>query len=113
MLQTGENAISAHLFTVANHRTRPLRIAVMTWRDLDHPEAGGAEVFAERTAAVMAQEGHKVTLFSADFDGAEKHVERDGFSIVRAGGRFGVYLHGMWHLWRNRKNYDVVLDVQN
>lgn len=85
----------------------------MTWRDLDHPEAGGAEVFAERTAAIMAQEGHKVTLFSADFDGAEKHVERDGFSIVRAGGRFGVYLHGMWHLWRNRKNYDVVLDVQN
>lgn len=110
---TGENAISVNAVTVANHRTRPLRIAVMTWRDLDHPEAGGAEVFAERTAAVMAASGHQVTLFSADFYGAERFVQRDGFSIVRSGGRFGVYLHGMWHLFRNRRNYDVVLDVQN
>lgn len=85
----------------------------MTWRDLDHPEAGGAEVFAERTASVMAECGHQVTLFSADFAGAERFVQRDGFSIIRSGGRFGVYLHGMWHLLRNRRSYDVVLDVQN
>ncbi len=110
---TGENAISAQHFSVANHRTRPLKIAIMTWRDLDHPEAGGAEVFAERTAEVMAKTGHNVTIVSADFDGAESQLNRNGFSIVRSGGRFSVYLHGMWHLLKNRKKYDVVLDVQN
>ncbi len=85
----------------------------MTWRDLDHPEAGGAEVFAERTAEAMATAGHKVTLYSASFPGASPYTERHGFSIVRGGGRFTVYLRGLWHLIRNRKNYDIVLDVQN
>lgn len=85
----------------------------MSWRDLDHPEAGGAEVFAERTAATMAARGHAVTIFSAGFADAEPELNRNGFRIVRGGGRFGVYLRGMWHLFRNRRRYDIVLDVQN
>lgn len=85
----------------------------MTWRDLDHPEAGGAEVFAERTAAVMAQRGHEVVLISSAFEGGAAQEHREGFTIRRQGGRFTVYVQGLWHLWRNRRFYDVVLDVQN
>ncbi|HPU13158.1 MAG TPA: glycosyltransferase family 4 protein [Aeromicrobium sp.] len=90
-----------------------LRIAILSWRDLDHPEAGGAEVFAERTAATMVERGHEVTLFTSAFPGGKSKESRAGFSIVRAGGRFGVYPRGLIHLWRNRRRYDVVLDVQN
>lgn len=90
-----------------------LRIAVLTWRDLDHPEAGGAEVFAERTAAVMAQRGHDVTIFSSLFPGGAKETERSGFRIVRRGGRYTVYPRGMFFTWWNRRRFDVVVDVQN
>ena len=90
-----------------------LRIAVLTWRDLDHPEAGGAEVFAERTAAVMAERGHQVTLFSSAFAGGAPEVHRHGFRIVRRGGRYSVYPHAMWFMWRHRREFDVVIDVQN
>jgi len=90
-----------------------LRIAILSWRDLEHPEAGGAEVFAERTAATMAERGHDVVLFASSFPGGSAHARRHGFSIARAGGRFTVYPRGLWHVWRRRRDYDIVLDVQN
>jgi len=90
-----------------------LRIAILSWRDLEHPEAGGAEVFAERTAATMVERGHDVVLFSSAFDGGPLRTTRHGFRVRRAGGRFTVYPRGLWHVWRHRRDYDVVLDVQN
>ncbi|SKB03089.1 glycosyltransferase family 4 protein [Aeromicrobium choanae] len=90
-----------------------MRIAILSWRDLEHPEAGGAEVFAERTAATMAERGHDVVLFASSFPGGSPRTERHGFRIVRAGGRFTVYPRGLWHVWRLRRDYDIVIDVQN
>ncbi|GAA3548181.1 glycosyltransferase [Aeromicrobium flavum] len=90
-----------------------MRIAILSWRDLEHPEAGGAEVFAERTAATMAERGHDVVLFASSFPGGSAHAERHGFTLARAGGRFTVYPRGLWHVWRRRRRYDVVIDVQN
>jgi glycosyltransferase involved in cell wall biosynthesis len=70
-------------------------------------------VFAERTAATMAERGHDVVLFASSFPGGSAHAERHGFSLARAGGRFTVYPRGLWHVWRRRRQYDIVIDVQN
>ena len=32
-----------------------LRILILTWRDGDHPEAGGAEVYVERTSQILVR----------------------------------------------------------
>ena len=40
---------------------RPLRIAVLAWRDLDHPEAGGSEVYVHEVTTRWARDGHDVT----------------------------------------------------
>jgi glycosyltransferase involved in cell wall biosynthesis len=90
-----------------------MRVLYLTWRDCDHPEAGGAEVFAERTAEELALLGHDVRMFSSSFAGATPVVERHGFSIMRRGGRYTVYLRAMAHLLRHRSRYDAVIDVQN
>jgi glycosyltransferase involved in cell wall biosynthesis len=90
-----------------------MRVLYLTWRDCDHPEAGGAEVFAERTAEELALLGHDVRMFSSSFAGAAPVVERHGFSIMRRGGRYTVYLRAMAHLLRHRSRYDAVIDVQN
>ena len=93
--------------------TNSMRVLYLTWRDCDHPEAGGAEVFAERTAEELALLGHDVRMFSSSFRGAEPAVERHGFSIMRRGRRYSVYLRAIAHLLRHPRRYDAVIDVQN
>jgi glycosyltransferase involved in cell wall biosynthesis len=92
---------------------RPLRVLMLTWRDGDHPEAGGAEVYVERTSQLLSARGHSVTLFSAAFPGAARSVNRGDVRIVRRGGRLTCYLRGLQFLRTVRHDVDVVVDVHN
>ncbi|MDQ1434633.1 MAG: hypothetical protein QOF59_1449, partial [Actinomycetota bacterium] len=38
------------------------RIAILAWRDIDDPEAGGSELHASRVAARWGQAGIEVTM---------------------------------------------------
>lgn len=91
----------------------PLRVLYLSWRDRDNPEAGGAEVFTERTSQVMTELGAEVTIFTSRFKGSAAQDRHGDVRIVRRGGRFGCYLAGLAHLARHRQDYDIVLDVQN
>ena len=99
--------------THADTSVRPMRVLYLSWRDRDHPEAGGAEKFLERTAGVLARAGHDVTIHSADFPGAAREEWHEQVRVVRAGGRFGCYVRGLGHLLRRGRDYDVVIDSQN
>lgn len=90
-----------------------LRVLYLSWRDRENPEAGGAETFTERTSEVMTQEGHEVTIFTASFPGASPRTRHGDVDVVRRGSKFSVYFHGLWHVLRHGRDYDVVLDVQN
>ena len=92
---------------------RPLRVLMLTWRDGDHPEAGGAEVYVERTSQLLTARGHSVTMFSAAFPGAARSVDRGDVRIIRRGGRLTCYLRGLQFLRRVRRDVDVVVDVHN
>lgn len=93
--------------------TPPMRVLYLSWRDRENPEAGGAETFTERTSEVLTQQGHEVTIFTASFPGASPRTRHGDVEVVRRGSKFSVYLHGLWHVLRHSKEYDVVLDVQN
>lgn len=93
--------------------TPPMRVLYLSWRDRENPEAGGAETFTERTSEVLTQQGHEVTIFTASFPGASPRTHHGEVEVVRRGSKFSVYLHGLWHVLRHSKEYDVVLDVQN
>ncbi|WP_245633081.1 glycosyltransferase family 4 protein [Luteipulveratus mongoliensis] len=92
---------------------RPLRVLYLSWRDRDNPEAGGSETFVERTAEVLTQLGHDVTLFTSRFPGAQRDDRHDDVTVLRRGNRFTCYLHGLAHVARRRGDYDIVIDVQN
>jgi glycosyltransferase involved in cell wall biosynthesis len=92
---------------------RPLRVLVLSWRDGDHPEAGGAEVYVERTCQLLTARGHTVTMFSAAFPGGSRRVDRGAVRIVRRGGRLTCYLRGLQFLRKVRDEVDVVVDVHN
>lgn len=100
------------------HRVLPAwpqgrRIAIVNWRDPDHPQAGGAEVYCTEVAQWLARAGAEVTLVTARAPGQDRESERDGVRIRRMGGRFSVYPRV--HLWlrRRRRQIDAVLDCQN
>jgi glycosyltransferase involved in cell wall biosynthesis len=93
-----------------------VRIAILNWRDLTHPDGGGAERYAVNVATGLVQRGHEVTLMCADHGQAPRDETVDGVRLRRRGGRIGVYpqaLRGVRSLERVESPFDVVVDVQN
>jgi glycosyltransferase involved in cell wall biosynthesis len=91
-----------------------LRVLVLSWRDSGHPEGGGSEQYGESMAAGLAARGHQVTILTARYPGSAAEEQRDGYRILRAGGRFTVYVRTLLRLvLRRAGRFDVVVDVQN
>ncbi len=83
-------------------------------RDTSHPEAGGSEVFLERTAAELLDLGWDVTVACARYPGSAPQEDRDGVRIVRMGEGLGLYWRAAAALLRGGFGpVDVVVDVQN
>ena len=75
---------------------RPLRILMLSWRDLPNPRSGGAEIVTHELAKRWVAWGHSVTLFTAAFPGALPDETIDGVHIIRRGRPWTVH----WHAWR-------------
>lgn len=91
-----------------------MKILWMTWKDLRHPLAGGAESINEQIATRLAQDGHEVILLVASFPSGAAEEEINGYKVIRGGNRFTVY----WHAYRYYKNNlvgwaDLVIDEMN
>jgi glycosyltransferase involved in cell wall biosynthesis len=97
-------------------QTRPLRIAVLNWRDTTHPEGGGSERYIERIAADLVADGCQVEVLCSRHAGVPGRLRRDGVLFRHAGGRWTVYLWALATLLRKRlsgRGPDVVVDVHN
>jgi glycosyltransferase involved in cell wall biosynthesis len=88
-------------------------LVITNWRDLDHPDAGGAELVCEKLAARYAEQGHRVVYLTSAVAGRPRSEERDGFRIIRAGNRFTVYLWTLIWLASHRRQVGAVIDSQN
>lgn len=91
-----------------------LRILAYNWRDIAHPNAGGAEVYLHAVAREWVALGHTVTIFSAAVEGASGDDMVDGVRVVRRGGRLSVYREAKRY-WRRvgQEQYDTVIDCVN
>ncbi|GAA1148808.1 glycosyltransferase family 4 protein [Ornithinicoccus hortensis] len=93
-----------------------MRIALCNWRDLAHPDGGGAEVYAQQVAAGLVAAGHHVTFLCAAHDRAPAEQTVDGVRYLRAGSRTTVYREARRAIRRLEAAegaFDVVVDVQN
>ncbi len=68
------------------------RVRIVMWRDLDDPEAGGSELHAHRIASRWAAAGIDVELRTSSIPGTTSLLHRDGYRVVRRGGRYGVFV---------------------
>lgn len=67
------------------------RVRMVAWRDLDDPESGGSELHAHRVAQLWARAGIDVTMETSRASGHPASCTRDGYSVVRRGGRYMVF----------------------
>ena len=88
-----------------------LRVLLLNWRDLNHPEAGGAERYLVTVAEGLAARGHDVTFRTAAYPGAIPTETIAGVHYVRRGGHYSIYARAL--MAHARSTYDVVVDVQN
>jgi len=89
-----------------------MNILFVNWKDIRHPEAGGAEVYTHEICKRLIREGHDITLFTSRYRDSKKEEEIDGVRVVRDGGRFGVYLRAK-KFYKSNKDFDIVVDEIN
>ena len=91
-----------------------MRILVFNWKDIEHPAAGGAEVYTAEVARRLVAAGHAVTIFTSAVEGLPADDDAHGVRVVRRGSRLGVYRAARaFYRSEGRGNFDVVIDEVN
>lgn len=62
-----------------------MNILLLNWRDLKHPQAGGAEIHYHELCRRLVLRGHRVVLLTTRFRGCSTFDTQDGIEIVRRG----------------------------
>ena len=89
------------------------RVAVVNWRDLDHRQAGGAEVYAWEFACALRDGGAIVEFVTSRDSGQSARDEVDGITVVRGGGLFTWFAWAFVYLLRHRRRFDAVVDTSS
>ena len=90
-----------------------MRILWFNWRDIKHPDAGGAEVLTHEVMLRLAKIGYKMTLFCPLFPNALRNEIIDDVEIIRSGGKFTVYNKAKQFYKANNVDYDFIIDEIN
>ena len=92
-----------------------MRIAWLTWKDHQHPEAGGAEVVAREITKRLLADGHSVTMLTCGYAGAPAREDLDGLEVIRVGGN--RYVHPfqalLYYLRHMRNSYHILVEEVN
>jgi glycosyltransferase involved in cell wall biosynthesis len=90
------------------------RIAILAWRDLDDPEAGGSEIHASRVASLWGQAGIEVTMRTSYAPGSPQVSWRDGYRVIRKAGRYLVFPRAAFsELMRWHGASDALVEIWN
>jgi glycosyltransferase involved in cell wall biosynthesis len=90
-----------------------MKILIMIWRDIKHPQAGGSELYFHELAREWIKKGHKVSWISGGWKGCKKIEVIDGIEIERIGGDMSSHLLAPIAYLRMKEKPDVIIDVEN
>ena len=96
-----------------SHRLRGRHVLVLNWRDVHHPQAGGAEQYMHEIAGRWIAEGVRVTWLTARAAGASRREIIDGVLVIRLGGELTVYFHVALWLALHGRQFAAIIDCQN
>jgi len=91
-----------------------VRIVWFSWKDRWHPEAGGAETVSGEIMDRLARDGHSVFLITARYPLSSATETKNGVTIIRTGGRYGVYLKARGAYRKHiGSRCDLIIDEMN
>lgn len=91
-----------------------MNIVWFSWKDINHPLAGGAETVSEELRRGLIKDGHKVIFVTALYNGASEHETIEGLEIIRVGGRYSVYPKARTYFKQHLNTWaDIVIDEMN
>lgn len=68
-----------------------MNILWLSWKDENHPQAGGAEVVSSEIRRRLVANGHKVKLITAKYKESLDTEIIKGVEVLRSGSRYSVY----------------------
>lgn len=91
-----------------------LSILILSYRDIRHPEMGGAEVILHEVYRRLAARGHRVTFLTGAWPGCKRLEQIDGMEVVRAGSTytFNWIVPKMWRKLKAR-GFDLIVEDLN
>ncbi len=88
-----------------------MRILIFNWKDVRHPQAGGAEYVTHEFAKELVRRNHEVIIFTSKSPVLKNIETIDGVTMIRYGNLYTVHLHACLYYFRHLKNWpDVVID---
>jgi len=91
---------------------RPLDIALLDYRDITHPEAGGAEIYLQEIFQRIAARGHRLTLICGRHGDAPAEDRVGEFRVLRVGNKATMNFAGALAVRRlaAAEHLDVVVE---
>ena len=89
-----------------------MKILLIEFRDLTHPEAGGAEVVLQQVFRRIVAAGHQVDYLCNHYPGAAREELRDGIRILRRGRQpyFNFFVPWVYRRELRQNHYDVIVE---
>lgn len=90
-----------------------ITILSLSWRDINSPTAGGAEVHTHEMLKRMNPNKYRVIHLSALYEGLKNEENIDGVNYIRKGNIFSIILYAWLFYVKNRSNINYVIDQCN
>lgn len=90
-----------------------MNILILNWKDITHPQKGGAEVIAHFFAERLVKDHHQVTFLCQKYSDCKINETIDGVNIVRKGNKLTMFFYAFIYYTSLKTKPDVVLEMIN
>lgn len=91
-----------------------MNILWFSWKDLSHPQAGGAEILTDNLLSRLVKDHHQVILVTSSFAGAKSSERFHGYQIIRVGNRYSLYYQAYQYYRKRLQNSpDLIIEEVN
>lgn len=87
-----------------------MKLLILNWKDIMHPEAGGAERYVHAVARLWSADGHDVRVFTSRVAARPEREQLDGVTYLRKGSRTTTHRWARRFLHAEGSTYDHVLE---
>jgi len=89
------------------------KILLINWRDIQNPEAGGAETYYHELFRRLDSQKWDITVLTHRYSGSESTTLQDGLKVKRIGNKFTFNFSALLYVLRNKRRFDLVIEDLN